>query len=154
MGYRSEVAYSIHFENVEVLDEFIAKVMVLGGFELEALQECEIEERQGKDSPWYAINYYAPDYKWYDDYDEVKGHEHLMELALEWYPEQTAYHFIRVGEENGDVDDRSDGEWDDYIYDDFYPTQGMEIPFSASYESIGEKLRVGMFTEKQEVSNT
>ena len=142
MGYRSEVAYVINFEDKQKLNEFIAKVMVLGGDVANALKECEIEVVDGAFS-CYRINFYAVDVKWYESYPDVKAHEQLLDFAGEWFPDGgVGWKFIRIGEEMGDVDDRDGGD-DDFIpYDDFYPTQGMEIPFSASYEPVGDNLGI------------
>lgn len=141
MGYRSEVAYSIHFEDKATLNEFIALVMMKGGHEKEALSECEIERKQyGEHPEFWSVNFYCLGVKWYEDYPEVKAHTWLYQYAVERWGDKTAYHFIRIGEEYGDIEDESDGEFDNFIQDDFYPTQGMEIPFSHNYEPLGDKL--------------
>ena len=63
MGYRSEVAYVINFEDKQKLNEFIAKVMVLGGDVANALKECEIEVVEGAFHT-YRINFYVVGIKW------------------------------------------------------------------------------------------
>lgn len=153
MGYRSEVAYRIGFRNTQVLDEFIAKVMVLGGAECEALKACELEK--GGDGIVF-VNFYASDVKWYDGYTDVDAHTHLYNLAVEWYPEDCAYQFLRVGESDDDAQEDTDGADDilDCVWDDFRIVRYIEMNYNHNYEPIGDKLRVGMFTEKQEVSNT
>jgi hypothetical protein len=138
MGYRSEVSYRIGFRNKTILNEFIAKVMVLGGHECEALRECSIEE----DGDTWFVNFYASDVKWYEGYKDVEGHTHLYNLAVEWYPEDCAYQFLRVGESDDDSQSDTDGADDitDCVWDDFRIVRYIETPFSISYEPIGDKL--------------
>jgi hypothetical protein len=138
MGYRSEVSYRIGFRNKTILNEFIAKVMVLGGHECEALRECSIEE----DGDTWFVNFYASDVKWYEGYKDVDGHTHLYNLAVEWYPEDCAYQFLRVGESDDDSQSDTDGADDitDCVWDDFRIIRYIETPFSISYEPIGDKL--------------
>jgi hypothetical protein len=138
MGYRSEVSYRIGFRNKTILNEFIAKVMVLGGYECDALKECSIEE----DGDTWFVNFYASDVKWYEGYKDVDGHTHLYNLAVEWYPEDCAYQFLRVGESDDDSQSDTDGADDitDCVWDDFRIIRYIETPFSISYEPIGDKL--------------
>ena len=138
MGYRSEVSYRIGFRNKTILNEFIAKVMVLGGHECEALKECSIEE----DGDTWFVNFYASDTKWYEGYKDVDGHTHLYHLAVEWYPDDCAYQFLRVGESDDDSQSDTDGADDitDCVWDDFRIIRYIETPFSISYEPIGDKL--------------
>ena len=138
MGYRSEVAYRIGVRNKQILNEFIAKVMVLGGAELNALKECSIEE----DGDHWFVNFYASDVKWYDGYTDVDGHTKLYNLAVEWYPEDCAYQFLRIGESDDDSQSDTDGADDltDCVWDDFRIIRYIETPFSSQYEAIGDKL--------------
>ena len=140
MGYRSEVSYRIGFRNKTILNEFIAKVMVLGGHECEALKECSIEE----DGDTWFVNFYASDVKWYEGYKDVDGHTHLYNLAVEWYPEDCAYQFLRVGESDDDSQSDTDGADDitDCVWDDFRIIRYIETPFGISYEPIGDKLGI------------
>ena len=138
MGYRSEVAYRIGFRDKQILNEFIAKIMVLGGAELNALKECSIEE----DGDHWFVNFYASDVKWYDGYTDVDGHTKLYNLAVEWYPEDCAYQFLRIGESDDDSQSDTDGADDltDCVWDDFRIIRYIETPFSSNYEAIGDKL--------------
>ena len=139
MGYRSEVSYRIGFRNTKTLNEFIAKVMVLGGAECDALRKCEIDT--GGDGTMF-VNFYANDVKWYDGYTDVDGHTKLYNLAVEWYPDDCAYQFLRVGESDDDSQCENDGADDvlDYVWDDFRIVRYIETPFSSNYEPIGDKL--------------
>jgi hypothetical protein len=138
MGYRSEVAYVIGFDTKERREEFVALIRVRGDELWTALQECGIEEGRTR------INFYASDVKWYESYPDVKMHDRLLEFISKHYDDGDGigWKFIRVGEEHGDVDEQDGGD-SEIIYelhDDFYPTQGMEIPFNAGYQTIGDVL--------------
>jgi hypothetical protein len=140
MGYRSQVAYVISFDDKQTLNEFIAKIMVLGGHVCDALKECQIEVVEGMLN-CYRINFFASDVKWYDTFPEVEGHNMLRELAEEWYSGKSASRFIRIGEEHGDIDEQTEGDSAD-LYDDFYTYTHMELPFDKDYEPIGDNLRI------------
>ena len=102
MGYRSDVAYVINFEDKQKLNEFIAKVMVLGGLVADALKECEIDVVDGA-FHCYRVNFYASDVKWYDDFPEVQAHHELMEMAIE-RDDDNGVIFNRLGEDDNDIE--------------------------------------------------
>ena len=107
MGYRSEVAYVINFEDKQKLNEFIAKVMVLGGDVANALKECEIEVVEGA-FHCYRINFYQADVKWYDSYADVTFIEGMYKdftKTLGDTPDYN-YEYIRIGEEILDIEER------------------------------------------------
>ena len=146
MGYRSEVAYRIVFKDKQVLNEFIALVMMKGGHEKQSLSECEIEvvEPTTGHSGLFCVNFYAQDVKWYTSYVDVAAHTWLYEFAVERFPDDCAYHYIRIGEESGDIEDEELGsdDWIDFVRDSFYPVTTIELPFSCGYEPVGDNLRV------------
>ena len=142
MGYRSEVAYVIAFEDKPTLNEFISLVMLKGGAEAEALKECQIEVSEGAFS-CYRINFYAGDVKWYDSYPEVEAHTWLYQYAVERFEDNCAYRFLRIGEEQADIEDEHSDPSDKFdLYQDFYTRSTMEIPFDHRYEPVGDALRV------------
>lgn len=133
MGYYSEVAYVINFEDKETRDEYVSMVLVHGDALAQALGECEVtDETHG-----HRINFYGSTRKWYDDFSDVKAHHRLMEWAKELYPEKCDWKFVRIGEEQGDIQDEdSGGEWTPY--DDFYPITTLELPFSHQYKCFDD----------------
>ena len=142
MGYRSEVAYVIAFEDKPTLNEFISLVMLKGGREAEALKECQIEVSEGAFS-CYRINFYADDVKWYDSYPEVEAHTWLYQYAVERFEDKCAYRFLRIGEEQGDIEDEHSDPSDKFdLYQDFFSRAIMEIPFEPNYKPVGDALRV------------
>jgi len=150
MGYRSEVAYVIQFSTTEKREEYINLVIASGNEGLiTALKECEVPNalREG-DYQACCINFYASDVKWYDSYDEVKAHTRLYKWAEELYPEDSGWHFIRIGEETGDIQDETDDNGVETPEDDFYTYTSMEIPFGADYEPFD--LDAFLTTPKEE----
>ena len=142
MGYRSQVAYVIAFEDKTTLNEFISLVMLKGGREAEALKECQIEVSEGAFS-CYRINFYQDDVKWYDSYPEVEAHTWLYQYAVERFEGKCAYRFLRIGEEQADIEDEHSDPSDKFdLYQDFYSRSTMEIPFDHRYEPVGDELRV------------
>ena len=126
-------------------DEFMALIKVEGGEMWQALKECAIDPSQYRT----RLNFYADSVKWYDSYPDVKMHNALLEFISEHYDTDdgkeggVGWKFIRVGEDQGDVDEREGGDHDIVceLHDDFYPTQGMEVPFTIGhYEPIGESI--------------
>ena len=141
MGYRSNVAYRIAFENKDYLNQFIALVMVKGGEEKKALSECEIELPDNGTDECY-VNYYADDVKWYESYTDVQAHTWLYKFAAERFEEHAAYKFLRTGEETDDVEEDEGGA--DLILDnlnnDMRIVTNMDLPFLWSYEPVGDAL--------------
>jgi hypothetical protein len=139
MGYHSEVAYVIGFNTKEVLSEFIALVMLKGGEYRKALSECEIKI-QDNGRPECYVNFYARDVKWYGSFPDVQAHTWLYKYAVERFPEECAYKFIRIGEESGDIEEDIDDDVMN-LNDDFYTYTSIEIPFAHDYTPIGDNLR-------------
>ena len=149
MGYRSEVAYRIVVRDKVILNEVIAKVMMLGGTVCQALRECEIEvgviDQDGVETPAECyINFFTSDAKWYPDYQDVMGHHALMDKIVEWYPDDSAWYFLRIGEESDDVEENHDGDSDlvDYVWDGMHVVRSLELPFSHCYKPVGDNLRI------------
>ena len=120
MGYRSDVAYTIRFvddhdeKNKQSFYTFLAeaksKAATAGCFGELGWAEFEIDEAR------FRINFACDDVKWYPDYDDVKCHEALIELADEWANQGDgdnephtgiAYKFIRIGEDISDVEEKT-----------------------------------------------
>jgi hypothetical protein len=102
---------------------------------IDALKECQV------DFDGCMINFHAYDVKWYESYEDVKGHTNLYELVDKedtQFHEKCGYAFLRVGEESGDIQDDSGGI--DPPYDDFYTSTSIEVPFDTSYTPYGDAL--------------
>lgn len=136
MGYRSQVAYVIAFDEQQDMGKFIQYVMSSGDEHMmTALKECDV------DFDNCCINFYQSDVKWYESYPDVQGHIRLYELCIKedtpFYQHASA-RFIRVGEQSDDIEELDFG--DDPPWDSFYPVTTIELPFSSSYKTYGDTL--------------
>ena len=104
MGYRSDVVIAVAMANKENMDELLS-VYALNMYvqKCNLLPEWEVGEYE---DAWVAM-YTAEHVKWYGSYDDVKGFEALTKLAETFWEERGlpyAYRFIRVGEEDNDIE--------------------------------------------------
>jgi hypothetical protein len=107
MGYRSTVAYKIAFNMKEDFWGFIAESKL----DPETALCFDDEVNEGKfevDEKKYEIRFLAEDWKWYDDYPEVKAHEALFNKAEERDSEgiEVDGAYCRIGEESDDNHER------------------------------------------------
>jgi len=125
MGYRSSVAYTIRFtpttaNNVDSPTEeelkeckesfytFLAEAKVkLSG----AVNDVSTTVSESN----MAINFLADNVKWYEDYEDVKVHEALVQLSKDWVDMENKHIggiFMRIGEEMDDIVQEGWGEHD------------------------------------------
>lgn len=120
MGYRSEVAYVIRFENKEMRETFVALQRAKADEHINnALNELvEVEDDK--------LGYHADHVKWYDSYPDVQAHQALLREAINLYNDKediTGYRFIRLGEEQDDNITEEEGNAEDlYDYVDWHTT--------------------------------
>jgi hypothetical protein len=113
MGYRSDVAYKIKFD-----DEGQWNVFLLEAKSKPETRLCFEDEDLTVVHDKHEIRFVACAVKWYPDYPDVKCHHRLMELCDE-YNERgdeyvCAWLFRRIGEEEDDIEHQTGGEpdWD------------------------------------------
>jgi hypothetical protein len=113
MGYRSDVAYVIKFDDIETRDNFVTLMLAKNDkWITQALDECE---HRYDDDP--VITFEMNSIKWYDTFDEVIAHRKLLTEAVEIYKEKGGrYRFISVGEDGQEEFDEDDDEGDLYDY--------------------------------------
>ena len=114
MGYRSDVAYVIKFDDIETRDNFVTLMLAKNDKHItEAINDCEYRYN---DDP--IITFESESVKWYDSFDDVKAHRQLMKDAVEIYGEEKGgrFRFIGVGEDGAEDFDESDDEGDLYDY--------------------------------------
>lgn len=119
MGYRSDVAYTIRFVGADdTLSKqsfftFIAEAKSRPETALCFEEEPNVfEVVEGA----FSINFYCDCVKWYSDYAEVKCHEELIKLAMEYADngnESIGYVFAKIGEETDDIEWTYGGQGDD-----------------------------------------
>lgn len=114
MGYRSDVAYVIKFDDIETRDNFVTLMLAKNNKHItEALDECEYRY---EDDP--VITFEAQSIKWYTSYADVKAHNLLLTLAVDIYGEEKGgrYRFISIGEDGAEDCDENDSVGDLYDY--------------------------------------
>lgn len=148
MGYRSEVGYVISFDkNIMWTDEATDEDKKLTGegifntfiTEAKANEDTKLcfnedESPLEVDHENLILKFYVSDWKWYDDYDDVKCHERLLDLAEEYIDAQNSnkamrnltisWGFVRIGEETDDIETKYGG---DDGYSLLYPTRSIEF---------------------------
>jgi hypothetical protein len=103
MGYRSEVAYVIKFEDIAQRDAFVTLVLAKNDpIVTEAINDTTHDQT---DDP--VITFKAGDVKWYDSYPDVQVHHQMMRDATELYDAE--WRFVRIGEETTDIEVQEEG---------------------------------------------
>jgi hypothetical protein len=122
MGYRSDVVIGFAFKDKAQIDEVMAVYRMDPRVQKNDLESAwKISEHEGG----AVFLYYAADYvKWYENFDDVQGLEYMRTLVNSFDEERGrgegdlplfpfAYRFIRIGEEDPDVEtDASDNDMD------------------------------------------
>lgn len=108
MGYRSEVGYVLTFPSKAKREEFVAVAKLKGG-EFERAVTC-------LEGWWvvgnFGLRFHEHGIKWYDHFEDVKAHHTLMRMCTN-DAFRGAYQFIRIGEEDGDID-REEGQHESF----------------------------------------
>lgn len=117
MGYRSDVAYTIRFEDDHDKKEeqtfytFLAEAKSKPEYAL-ALKEVTIDEKKRR------INFFTTDTKWYPSYPEVDSHEALWALATEYANQDDCCiggAYAQIGEDDTDIKTRYIGNSYDWV---------------------------------------
>ena len=120
MGYRSTVAFVISFKTKEQLDNYLAPRL---------LDENLKDSRDNFSRiSWddASVLYHVEDIKWYDTYPEVQA---LTKLYKDTIEAGGAYRFIRVGEEDKDIEEEyAESDTTEPFWDDFYPVTSIVMP--------------------------
>lgn len=100
MGYRSEVAYVIAFDNVQTKEKWVS-LAKLHPSHSKALKECKFVDDMTKTYISALFRWV----KWYDSYDDVKTHMGMLEEIGEMEDGQISARFVRIGEETDDTEE-------------------------------------------------
>ena len=124
MGYRSDVAYKIKFQDEGQWNVFLLEAKSKPETSLSFEDEClnvVYDKRE--------IRFVIDGVKWYEDYEDVKCHIKLLDLCEEYIerqekslegsppsitPHVVSYLFRRIGEDEDDLEERHGGDpdWD------------------------------------------
>jgi hypothetical protein len=131
MGYYSEVHIAVAFKNEADLKEVVAVyAMDKRVQEYDLLKKWDVME----DNVLYLHRDYT---KWYDSFEDVQGFEYLMRLVETFHEERDmpfAYRFIRIGEEEPDIERNEqhggdDGELIEMLWDRMQVVRTVEVTF-------------------------
>ena len=122
MGYTSDVAYVIKFDDVEKRDAFITLMQAKNDKQTNQALD-EVEYRYSKDP---VITFECTGTKWYESYPDVQAHHKLMNDASELY--EAEYRFVRVGENDDDIEIQENTHHHD-LYDYVYPIRQVGTDF-------------------------
>jgi hypothetical protein len=122
MGYRSLVAYTIRFvgDDDKRSEQSFSTFLAEAKSKIPALwagKEGSINEWLEIDMVKWQFNFYTRhDIKWYPDYDEVKAHTELWDLAREFHEDNETIvgQYIETGEADDDVTIKEFGEAEEY----------------------------------------
>lgn len=129
MGYRSDVAYKIWFDDVQLRDACIDLVLATNDeWMIKALKECEIgtEKRYDSEVPLGVIKFEVEDVKWYEGFDDVEGHSRLIRYAERNFEDSCGARMVRMGESDDDIEYDDFGSTELIDYDDVYVHRTLE----------------------------
>ena len=120
MGYRSTVAFIISFKDKETLDNYLAPRLL----DENLISSKENFSRISWDDA--SVLYHVEDVKWYDTYPDVQA---LTKLYKDTIEAGGSYRFIRVGEEDKDIEEEyGESDTTEPFWDDFYPVTSIQMP--------------------------
>ena len=96
MGYRSDVAYVIKFDDIQTRDAYVTLMLAHADENVRiAIEECNYNHTRDP-----IITFRADDVKWYPSYPDVHAHSFIYENAHEL--EMGSYRFISLGEDGAE----------------------------------------------------
>jgi hypothetical protein len=120
MGYRSTVAFVISFKDKETLDNYLAPRLLDENLK----NDRENFSRIAWDDA--SVMYHAEDIKWYNEYEDVRA---LTKLYKDTIEAGGAYRFIRVGEDDKDIEEEyAESDTTEPFWDDFYSVTTIVTP--------------------------
>ena len=112
MGYRSEVAVRIEVPTSTTAKELIERIEK----DYVKLNDLFDDVVVDKEFNFEVIKLHTDYVKWYDTFDDVYAfHRFLDDFGDECEEEKGAYHFIRIGEDLSDIDERCVGDLYSYM---------------------------------------
>lgn len=117
MGYRSDVKYVLLFKTAEHRTAFHLEARLIaadvdGGARLVDEDFMYHYDEHDSDYP-YQIRVHHEDVKWYDSFEWVKLQDKLLNIVRDDY--EGGYAYMRLGEDDDDVDTQGEGHGDSYV---------------------------------------
>jgi len=124
MGYRSDVKYILLFENNDAYSKFLgeATLMCSDDPQLAEISRLLVDGKKEDAESSYPVQVRIQwdSVKWYDSINWVQVQDELMEMT---YNYNGAYFFIRVGEEDNDIEVKGDDHKHHHHVTDFIYTR-------------------------------
>ena len=122
MGYRSDVKYVLLFRTQDHRNAFNMEAKLIASDVEHGLEIVNDDfdfhyDEHDADYP-YQIRVHFNDVKWYESTPWVDMQEKLMKLAVDGY--EGAFAFLRLGEEDDDIERETDAYNDESVYVDNY----------------------------------
>jgi len=113
MGYRSDVAYVIKFNDIETRDNFVTLMLAKNEpIVAQAINECEYGYKHDP-----IITFVQYSVKWYESFEDVQAHLQIMKDAVSIYGKKGGrYRIVTVGEDGAEEVDEDDDVGDLYEY--------------------------------------
>ena len=113
MGYRSDVAYVIKFDDIETRDNFVTLMLAKNEpIVTQAINECEYGY---KNCP--IITFEQESVKWYESFEDVQAHLQIMRDAVLIYGKKGGrYRIVTVGEDGAEECNEDDDVGDLFEY--------------------------------------
>lgn len=97
MGYRSDVAYVIKFDDIQTRDAYVTLMLAHDDEHVrKAIEECEYNDARDP-----VITFKETDVKWYESYPDVQAHTFIYQNAFEL--DMGSYRFIALGEDGAET---------------------------------------------------
>ncbi len=123
MGYRSEVAYVIKFDDKQTRDAYVTLMLAHDKPEVrKAIEECDYEY---EDDP--IITFKQDDVKWYPAYPDVQAHTFIYTNAHEL--NMGSYRFIALGEDGVETFEEELDNHSHYLSDYIYAEHHLRTNF-------------------------
>lgn len=119
MGYRSDVAYVIKFDDIQTRDAYVTLMLAHDDpLVRQAIEECEYNDSRDP-----VITFRQDGVKWYPDYADVRAHNFVYTNAHELG--MGSYRFIGLGEDGAETFEAEDLHDGHDLYD--YVTTRHEL---------------------------
>lgn len=141
MGYRSQVTFVVRFNNLQDRD---AMWTLYANCNDEHKRDVanHLEQRYGNDP---LVTFSDSHLKWYPEYPFVKAAHAFMEEAEEMF--NASWRFVRIGEEDNDIEVNEGGEDCSDLYDMVYPVSSIEICFPPLADEVSASSSTATATQ-------
>ena len=124
MGYRSDVAYVIKFDDIQTRDAYVTLMLANDNEYVRSAMEEDCEYHYTNDP---IITFRDDDTKWYDSYPEVIAHTFIYRNAYEL--KMGSYRFLAIGEDGAEDFDQEELHDMHNMYDYVFAVHKLQCNF-------------------------